>query len=111
MRTDNRELGSAAPSGMSPGFFQKRSLEMLANMLSGTCGTLEIPFGPVVDMTGLKGEYDLRVETRPNPGTGPRPLNDQYCEAVRQLGLEFKRQKVPMDIYVIDSAERVPAGN
>jgi uncharacterized protein (TIGR03435 family) len=99
------------PFGMSP-MFQKLTLETLANMLSGSCGTLELPFGPVVDMTGIKGEYDLRMKTAPNPDSGgPRTLIDQVCEALPQLGLEFKREKVPVETYVIDSAERVPSEN
>jgi uncharacterized protein (TIGR03435 family) len=80
-------------------------------MLSGVCGTLELPFGPVIDMTGLKGEYDLGVQTRPNPDSGPRTLIDQFCEAAPQLGLEFKREKVPIDMYVIESADKVPTEN
>jgi uncharacterized protein (TIGR03435 family) len=98
------------PFGMSPGF-QKLTLENLANMLSGSCGTLELPFGPVVDVTGIKGEYDLRMKTVPNPDSGPRTLNDQLCEALPQLGLEFKHEKVPVEMYTIDSAEKAPSDN
>jgi uncharacterized protein (TIGR03435 family) len=98
------------PLGMSP-FFQKIRMETLATVLSGACGTLDLPFGPVVDMTGLKGEYDLRMTTKPNPDSGPRTMLDQVCEALPQLGLEFKRQKVPIEMYVIDSAEKVPTEN
>ncbi len=108
----NGDLAAANVSfGMSPGFFGKQNMETLANMLSGVCGTLELPFGPVVDRTGLKGDYDLRVETVPNPDSGPRTLIDQYCEAAPKIGLEFKRETVPLDSYVIDSAEKTPTEN
>lgn len=104
------ETNAPGVFGMGP-MFQKVSFGTLANMLSGVCGTFELPFGPVIDMTGLKGEYDLRVKTRPNPDSGPRTLIDQFCEAAPQLGLEFKREKVPIDMYVIDLADRVPTEN
>jgi uncharacterized protein (TIGR03435 family) len=96
--------------GMGP-MFRKVSFETLAHMLSGVCGTLELPFGPVIDMTGNEGDYDLRVQTRANPDSGPRTLIDQFCEAAPQLGLELKREKVPIDLYVIDSADKVPTDN
>jgi uncharacterized protein (TIGR03435 family) len=98
------------PIGMSP-LFQGLSMEDLATRLSGVCGTLELPFGPVVDMTGLKGKYDLHLMTKPNPGSGPRTIIDQVCEALPQIGLEFKRQKLPMLTYIVDFAEKVPSGN
>lgn len=102
------------PIGMGP-LFQGLTMEDLATRLSGVCGTLELPMGPVVDMTGLKGKYDLRLMTKPNPdavgSTGQRTVIDQVCEALPQDGLEFKRQRVPMQIYIVDSAEKVPTAN
>lgn len=84
-------------------------METFVNMLSGNCGTLN--FLPVIDGTGLTGTYDLKMETQANPTGLPRTAMDQQCETISQLGLEFKRQKLPIQIYVIDSAERTPTEN
>lgn len=78
-------------------------------MLSGSCGTLN--FLPVIDGTGLTGSYDLRTNTVANPSGLPRTLTDQACEAISQLGLEFKRQTVSIQTYAIDFAERTPTEN
>jgi uncharacterized protein (TIGR03435 family) len=65
-----------------------------------------------VNQTGLEGEYDFTLEltpdeNRPNPGD-PSLLITAMRE---QLGLTLKSQKVPVDFLVIDSAEKVAAGN
>jgi uncharacterized protein (TIGR03435 family) len=66
----------------------------------------------VVDRTGLNGEYDFTLEftpdeSRPNPAD-PALLITAMRE---QLGLTLKSQKTPVDVLVIDSAEKVVAGN
>jgi uncharacterized protein (TIGR03435 family) len=98
--------------GMGP-MFQKVSMVTLARNLSGMCGLLD--FLPVIDGTGLKGEFDVRIRTpdfpTPDPDGGRRSIYDTYCEVAPQIGLEFKRQKVAIDIYVIDSAEKMPTAN
>ena len=77
---------------------------------------------PVVDRTGLTGAYDFTVEyTRDLPvgfppgaklnGEEPDTSGPRVFQAVKQqLGLELKADKGPVDVIVIDSAER-PAGN
>jgi uncharacterized protein (TIGR03435 family) len=73
---------------------------------------------PVVDLTGLKGGYDFDLkftqELRPNIQPGAL-LNGEAIdtsgptifEAIRrQLGLKLERQKGPVDILVIDHAEK-----
>jgi len=66
----------------------------------------------ILNQTGLDGEYDFTLdltpdETRPNP-VDPTLLITAMRE---QLGLTLKSQKVPVDILVVDSAEKVVAGN
>ena len=57
---------------------------------------------PVVDRTGLTGLYDFALSWEPT----------ESISAVlqEQLGLRLEPQKVPVDFYVIDSAEK-PSGN
>ena len=77
---------------------------------------------PVVDLTGLHGGYDFTLEyTRDLPpgfpdggkinGEDPDTSGPTVFEAVRQqLGLALKAQKGPVEVIVIDHAEK-PSGN
>jgi len=73
---------------------RKYSMAMLANLLS------QIGPGPVVDKTGLTGEYDFTLSW--DETNGPT-LSTAVQE---QLGLRFEAQKVPISMFVIDSAEK-----
>jgi uncharacterized protein (TIGR03435 family) len=78
---------------------------------------------PVIDQTKLPGSYDFDLaftqELPPPPSNapggavflgGPGPVsasNSNLVEAIRQqLGLKLERQKGPVDILVIDQAEK-----
>jgi uncharacterized protein (TIGR03435 family) len=77
---------------------------------------------PVVDLTNLHGGYDFTLEyTRELPpgfpeggkinGEDPDTSGPTIFEAVRQqLGLDLKAQKGPVDVIVIDHAEK-PSAN
>jgi len=66
----------------------------------------------VVDRTGLNGEYDFALELTPDEGR-PNPADPALLIAAmrEQLGLTLKSHKTPVDILVIDSVEKVAAGN
>jgi bla regulator protein blaR1 len=76
---------------------------------------------PVVDLTELKGGYDFTLTyTRELPagfpegakinGEDPDTSGPTLFEALkRQLGLELKPQKGPVDVIVIDHAEKPTA--
>jgi uncharacterized protein (TIGR03435 family) len=66
----------------------------------------------VVDRTGLNGEYDFTLELTPDESR-PNPADPALLIAAmrEQLGLTLKSQKTPVDILVIDSAQKVAAGN
>ncbi len=65
---------------------------------------------PVVDHTGLSGSYDIGFSyaaTEENNSELP-----QLADAVRRAtGLLLKPQKVPVTLYVIDSAQETPTDN
>jgi uncharacterized protein (TIGR03435 family) len=80
----------------------KTTMARLAEYLSGFAGR------PVIDNTGLKGEYDFNVEWS-NDATGaggPSP----FAALQEQLGLKVNAIKGPIETIVIDRAER-PSGN
>jgi uncharacterized protein (TIGR03435 family) len=66
----------------------------------------------IVNETGLNGEFDFTIDLTADEGR-PHSLDPALLiTAMReQLGLTVKAQKVPVDILVIDSAEKVAAGN
>lgn len=95
------------------------TLEQLADGLSNIMGR------KVVDKTGLTGAFDVHLEWRPDESTaglaglvGPPPLGEQGNAAAdssgasiftvlqEQLGLKLESQKGPVEILVVDHAEK-----
>ena len=68
---------------------------------------------PVIDHTGLRGSYDIRLDWV------PRQLADSDAgagatifEALdKQLGLKLEKRKEPRPVIVIDHIERIPTAN
>jgi uncharacterized protein (TIGR03435 family) len=96
----------------------KYDIRQLASDLSGNLNI------PVVDKTGLTGIYDIDLKWTPDPArkdfgdvhapTDPPPLDPNRPEVFtaikEQLGLELKAEKGPVEVIVIDQAER-PSAN
>ncbi len=91
---------------------------------------------PVVDMTGLTGKYDIVLDFAPDPavmqarmgamGVGPPPgaMHEAgsspddpngsatiFSALTEQLGLRLEARKGPVDLLVIDSAQKTPTEN
>jgi uncharacterized protein (TIGR03435 family) len=68
---------------------------------------------PVIDQTGLKGQYMLGVDTSEyqNPETREgRTIQDYLRIAIlEQLGLKLLPAKAPVEMFVIESAQRPEA--
>src|SRR5262249_32783089 len=67
---------------------------------------------PMVNQTGLAGEYNFKLELRPDESQ-PNPMDATILmRALReQLGLSLQSKKTPMEVMVIDVADKVVAGN
>jgi uncharacterized protein (TIGR03435 family) len=65
---------------------------------------------PVADKTEIKGKYDIKLDYAPNNATDS-PLPSIYTALQEQLGLKLIRQKVPVEMLVIDHVDRVPTEN
>ncbi|SPE26966.1 conserved hypothetical protein [Candidatus Sulfopaludibacter sp. SbA3] len=74
---------------------------------------------PVVDMTELKGAYDLTLRWTPEEvlqaKDGGKSEKETYPPLMmalqEQLGLKLEARKAPIEILVIDHIERVPTEN
>ena len=60
-------------------------------------------------MTGLTGYYELKLEWVPEGKDADGPT--LYSAVQEQLGLKLEPRKGPVDVLVIDRAERVPLAN
>lgn len=66
----------------------------------------------VLDQTGLEGNYQVRLEWTPDDLSGPDADRPSLTTAVRdQLGLRLESRKGPVEVLVVDSAEKVPEEN
>ena len=105
------------------------TMASLARFLSNRLG------GPVQDLTGLKGTYDIDLTWAPDrtvepmgafaavssaahPGSAdggadlpPAPTADVFTAIRDSLGLRLEPRKQPVEVLVIDHIERVPTGN
>jgi uncharacterized protein (TIGR03435 family) len=100
------------PSNQGRGrlFYEHRSMYSLALLLSRQLRQ------PVLDLTGLTGFYDVHLEWAPDDPTGSplaesAPLPDIYQAVEEQLGLHLESRKTPIEVIVVDHADKVPIGN
>lgn len=104
---------------------RRETMEQLADRLSALLNR------PVVDTTGLKDTYDFALTwTMENggagiPRTGPPPdqidmhsgpiLSDPglsiFTALPAQLGLRLEQRRGPLEMLLVDKAEKVPTGN
>lgn len=64
---------------------------------------------PVLNRTGLTGEYDIDVNIQPEPGADMYTL---WQRALREkLDLHLESTKAPVEMLLIDSANKMPSAN
>ena len=88
--------------------FRHQSMSQLADTLS----TLLVIGRPVLDRTGLSGFYDFILDLR-ELRTEDASESGPSASAVlmEQVGLRLEARKAPLEVLVIDRAERVPIAN
>jgi uncharacterized protein (TIGR03435 family) len=90
---------------------QRTPLSQMIDMLTPLLGA------PVMDMTGLKGRYDITVNLADymadmqSAGAAADPLSVVKAALEQQLGLKLESRKMPLDVLVVDSAEKTPTEN
>jgi uncharacterized protein (TIGR03435 family) len=120
---------NALPDGDRRVMAMVQPVSVLADMLSNLMDS------PVIDKTGLTGKFDFTLEFVAEPEIGAGPLGavpapqpnadpgqpaslgapDEpaglFTAVQEQLGLKLERKKGPLDVWVVDRAEKVPAEN
>lgn len=67
---------------------------------------------PVLDMTGLTKSYTLTLDFFPDPKPGEAAAGPTLREALEdKLGLRLETRKAPIEVVVVDHAEREPSAN
>jgi uncharacterized protein (TIGR03435 family) len=70
---------------------------------------------PIVDKTGLTGRYSFAIEYTQDPQgsepDAPQPAPDVFTALKQQLGLELIRKKLPFDVVVVESFNKIPTEN
>ncbi len=122
------DLGNGSYYTFANGKFEvkKFTMDMLARQLERYMDR------PIVDMTGLKGSYDLAITVTPedaqtmlihaavNAGVVLPPQVIQATEngsigslldGLQQLGLKMDARKAPLDILVVDQVSKTPTEN
>ena len=107
--------GEPSTSGGDQGHvwtFRARKIEMstLAYELADSLGDV------VVDRTGLQGVYDFQLRWASDDMSSPADSDANSAPSIftalqDTLGLTLQRQKVPVDVIVVDHVERVPTEN
>ncbi|WP_041597190.1 TIGR03435 family protein [Granulicella tundricola] len=81
-----------------------------ASMLS-FAAALRIPLHqPVIDKTGLTGEFHINLSYAPE-GSEDSTLPSIFKAIEEQLGLKLQAQRVPVEVVVVDHVERQPTEN
>jgi uncharacterized protein (TIGR03435 family) len=65
---------------------------------------------PVIDATGLPGAYEVRLIWTPDQ-VAPTEYPELFTAIQEQLGLALRSKKSPIDVIVVDHAEKTPIEN
>jgi uncharacterized protein (TIGR03435 family) len=82
--------------------FTAASMSVLARRLSQQLRE------PVSDHTGLKGIYDFTLDWGQDDSV---PGASLFTAVQEQLGLKLETKRVPLEVLVVDHAEKVPTAN
>jgi uncharacterized protein (TIGR03435 family) len=109
------------------------TMSSFADMLTQLTATMGGGSAPIVDMTGLKGNYVVGIDigladlmriaqaagvqvpqTPQAPGAGiaaSDPGTSTTLDAVQALGLKLESRKTPQQLLIVDKVEKTPTAN
>jgi uncharacterized protein (TIGR03435 family) len=97
--------GAESPNGRARMKYPNWDVDAIARLFGSQLDA------PVRNDTGLTGKYDLELKWSTRP---PNSVDDgpDFITAVQeQLGLKLEKKKAPVDMVVVDHAEKTPTGN
>ncbi len=98
--------GGGSSAGTAPAL--RLSTMHSVGTLSSFAGSLSRSMDrPVMDMTGLAGDYDIRLAYKPESAPAEDSGPSIFTAITEQLGLRLEARKGPVDVIVIDSIEKV----
>jgi len=122
------DVGNGSSWSLVPNRFEGRKLSMSAL----ASGLERFANRPIIDMTGLKGEYDFTFDVNPDDyrlmrirgavaagvWTPPQALQMlegssslSISDALAHVGLKLETRKAPLDVIVVDGGRRTPTEN
>ncbi len=104
-----RKFGGINPRGNMI-FAPNVTMPELATRMTGSAGR------PVIDRTGLDGHYSvvliyMRLEATAAETSAPDAPPDFFTAVQQQLGLRLEPKKEPVEVLVVDHADRLPTDN
>jgi uncharacterized protein (TIGR03435 family) len=101
-------VSANTPAGVRRGCGQMTGIRAsMANLALYLSRQLE---RPVLDRTGLSGRYDFQLDWAPDSSACSAPANDDgpsiFTALQEKLGLRLESTKSPMEIIVVDYAEK-----
>jgi uncharacterized protein (TIGR03435 family) len=114
VRDSNVGVGLLSPTKRV--FKGRTDIAELIFLLKVPGGDAALADRPILDMTGLKGLYDIRLEwtvdSAAPPGTSDADSAPTIFSALQdQLGLKLEPRKMPMEVLVVDRVDKVPTEN
>lgn len=93
---------SACGTNTAPGILRAGGiqLEAFTRNMAGAAGRI------IVDKTGLTGRFDMVMTFNQDAANTAPDLPTLFAAVQEQLGLKFEAQTAPVDVLVIDSAEK-----
>jgi uncharacterized protein (TIGR03435 family) len=100
----------------------KTRIELPSATLEGLADVLTAQIGPpVVDATGVKGRYEVLLDTSMtldlsgDPAAAAESVADRmltaYQNALQKIGLHLEPRKAAVDTIVVDRGEKTPTEN
>lgn len=102
--------------GMAHDEYQNMTMENLAKFFSQSPQVLGLP---VVDMTGLRGSYQVTLDypvtalrgAPANSDDASDPSGVSFLDSLHKMGLDVVRREAPTERFVIDQIEKTPTPN
>lgn len=132
MKADSKAPTSVGPDGRPRALIGYQALPsgMLINATSASLAVVaelvsRFTEQPVVDMTGLDGQYEIKFTFAPETTTNLPPAGTTapdgrvlfsepgvtLSDAIRKYGLKIEKRKAPIEILTVTRLERAPTDN